>query len=157
MRVGMSGHQDIPQEAITYVKNGIVGVVSELTDDLIGVSSLAAGADQIFASVILEHYGRLHVIIPCRGYETTFSEKDDIDRFRLLIDKASKVDNLDYPEPSEDAYLAAGHHVVDNSDILVAVWDGRPAKGRGGTADVVNYARSHGREVKVIWPSGVTR
>ena len=29
--------------------------------------------------------------------------------------------------------------VVDLTDIVLAVWDGQPAKGKGGTADVVAY------------------
>lgn len=48
-------------------------------------------------------------------------------------------------ECSEDAYLAAGHWVVDHSDLMMLMWNGYPAVGRGGTADVASYARSLGR------------
>lgn len=157
MKIGLSGHQDIPQEAIAFVKQGISSIVSRLKDDLVGVSSLAAGADQLFASTVLEYGGRLHIIIPSEGYETTFSETDDLNRFRLLLKKADTVETLNYPEPSEEAFFAAGHRVVDNSDLLIAVWDGKPAEGRGGTADIVHYARSCGTNVEVIWPPGVAR
>lgn len=157
MKIGMSGHQDIPPQAIAFVKQGITSVVSRLTDDLVGVSSLAVGADQLFASIILEHGGRLHIIVPSEGYETTFPESDDLNRFRLLLKTADRVETLNYPEPSKEAFFAAGHRVVDNSDLLVAVWDGKPAEGRGGTADIVHYARSCGTKVEVIWPPGVAR
>ncbi len=40
---------------------------------------------------------------------------------------------------------------------LFAVWDGQPARGYGGTADVVTRARDRGRPVRVIWPDGATR
>ena len=54
------------------------------------------------------------------------------------------------PQPTrEDAYLAAGHAVVDDADVVLALWDGRPARGRGGTAEVVEYARSLGRPL--VW------
>lgn len=157
MRVGMSGHQDIPPEAIAYVKNGIMDIISESNGHLVGVSALAAGADQLFASLVLERGGNIHVIIPCRDYETTFTVSADLDRFRLLISKAQKVTTLNNSEPSEDAYLEAGQWVVDNSDFLIAVWDGQPARGKGGTADVVQYAVCRGVEVKVIWPPSTTR
>lgn len=158
MRIGMSGHQNIPPEAAPFVMQGITSLVSRLNDgSLVGVSSLAAGADQLFASIILENGGRLHIIIPSEGYETTFSERKDLERFRDLLDKADMVETLSYPGPSEDAFLAAGHRVVDNSDYLFAVWDGKPAKGKGGTADIVQYARGRGIEVEVIWPPGVSR
>ena len=39
---------------------------------------------------------------------------------------------------------------VDGSDVLIAVWDGEPARGRGGTAEVVAYARSLGKPVVLI-------
>jgi hypothetical protein len=157
MRVGVSGHRNIPAEAISYVRDGLVRAVSDQGSNLVGISCLAAGADQLFASVILEQGGHLHVIIPCRDYETTFSEKADLDSFFLLLDKADHVTNLEYLEPSEDAYLKAGHRVVDNSDLLIAVWDGEPARGKGGTGDIVKYARSRGTKVIVIWPDGVAR
>ena len=32
---------------------------------------------------------------------------------------------------------AAGHAVLEQSDVLIAVWDGAPARGRGGTAAMV--------------------
>ncbi|MGH9967919.1 MAG: hypothetical protein ACREBG_08840 [Pyrinomonadaceae bacterium] len=157
MKIGISGHQDIPPGALAFVKRGITRVVSGLKDDLVGVSSLAAGADQMFASIILEYGGQLHIIIPSEGYETTFAEREDLDRFRLLLNRADSVETLSYPEPSEDAFFAAGHRVVDKSDLLIAVWDERPVEGKGGTADIVHYARSRGTNVEVIWPPGVTR
>ncbi len=40
--------------------------------------------------------------------------------------------------------------MVQASDLLLAVWDGRPAAGRGGTAEIVEYARTLGVEVRVI-------
>jgi hypothetical protein len=33
----------------------------------------------------------------------------------------------------EAAYEAAGRYVVDHCDLLIAVWDRKPAQGRGGT------------------------
>jgi hypothetical protein len=49
----------------------------------------------------------------------------------------------------EDAYCAAGEAVVERSDVLLAVWDGRPAKGIGGTGEVVAAAGRSG--VPVSW------
>jgi hypothetical protein len=42
-------------------------------------------------------------------------------------------------------------------DRLLAVWDGRPARGVGGTADIVEYARLSRVPVDIIWPSGASR
>jgi len=53
--------------------------------------------------------------------------------------------------------MAASKLMVDEADELYAVWDGKPARGYGGTADVVAYAREHGTPVRVIWPDGARR
>ena len=49
----------------------------------------------------------------------------------------------------EEAYLAAGLGVLDRSDALLALWDGEPARGRGGTAEVVAEARA--RALPLTW------
>ncbi len=64
---------------------------------------------------------------------------------------------LDFAEPSEAAFMAAGEAVVGRCQVVIAVWDGLPAAGLGGTADAVARARELGRRVIVIWPTGVTR
>ncbi len=40
---------------------------------------------------------------------------------------------------------------------LVAVWDGAPSDGTGGTGDVVLAARERGLPVTVVWPDGAVR
>ena len=40
----------------------------------------------------------------------------------------------------EDAYLQAGKWLVDHSDVLVVLWDGKPAQGKGGTGEYVQRA-----------------
>lgn len=47
--------------------------------------------------------------------------------------------------------MAASELMISVVSELFAVWDGRPARGYGGTADVVARARECGRRVRVIW------
>ena len=157
MRVGLTGHQDIPPQALEYVARGINSVLDDLKGDLIGISSLAAGADQLFASLVLEHGGRLEIVIPCRRYEKSFSRPEDLTNFQDLLERAASVETLSFDEPSEEAYLAAGCRVVDLSDVVLAIWDGQPAKGKGGTGDIVEYARSRATRLEIVWPKGITR
>ena len=88
---------------------------------------------------------------------TFYRQRNHLGQFRSLLERADTVEKLTYHEPSEDAFLAAGRRVVENSDLFLAVWDGQPAKGKGGTADIVEYARNRGSKVEVIWPSGMKR
>lgn len=152
---GISGHQKAPQSVWNLLADRLPDILGE--PPFTGVSSLAAGADQRFAEDVLRRGGELHVILPSSAYESSFDQPSDLHLFRTLLSQASGVETLEFTEPTEAAYLAAGQRVVDLCDVLVAVWDGLPAQGKGGTADIVTYARSVGTPVNVVWPSGVRR
>ena len=123
---------------------------------VVGISCLAAGADQIFATLVKKHGGRLHVILPARRYEESFEASEDLEGFRTLLAQADTVTAPLFDEPTEDAYMAAGRRVVDLADRMIAVWDRR--RGRpGGTADVVRYARERNVPTEIIWPEGAQR
>jgi hypothetical protein len=64
---------------------------------------------------------------------------------------------LDHVTSDPDAHMDASRRIIDDAAELIAVWDGEPARGYGGTADVVAYATSRGTPVHVIWPPGATR
>lgn len=156
MIVGVTGHQDIPGIAAAPIAEQVVRVLRRC-EDLTGVTSLAAGADQIFAEAVLGLGGRLHVVIPSEAYETAFADDNRRATYRDLLGKADVVETLPHARPSPAAFLDAGRRVVDLAQLLIAVWDGEEARGRGGTADVVRYARQRGFEVVVVWPAGLAR
>jgi hypothetical protein len=110
----------------------------------------------MFASAVLEQRGSLHIVLPSSHYEKTFTKSGRRD-YELLIKQATKIEVLPFDEPSEEAYMAAGFRIVDTAELLLAVWDGQPARGLGGTADVVGYAHAKGTPVVVVWPPGVRR
>jgi len=159
MRIGVTGHQQIPLEAIPLIQARLDEALDEAEADgeVTGVTSLAAGADQLFAAAVLARGGRLHVVLPSARYEASFAAAEDLARFRTFLQKAASVETLGYPVPSDAAYLAAGRQVVNTADVLLAVWDGQPARGDGGTGDIVSYARSRHVPVTVIWPDGMRR
>jgi hypothetical protein len=155
--LGVTGHQTIPLDAREGLVSAVQDILRDADSPLRAFTSLAAGADQLVATELLRAGGRLHVIVPSRNYEQTFAAGEDLAGFRSLLDAAHAVTRLDYAEPSEEAFLAAGKSVVDNCDVLLAVWDGKPARGLGGTADVVRYARDTGKAVSIVWPDGIDR
>jgi hypothetical protein len=58
--------------------------------------------------------------------------------------KASSVEILQTLGTAEDKYLASGKRIVEFADLLIAIWDGKPVKGKGGTTDTVAYALQRG-------------
>jgi len=153
--VGVTGHQRIPPEAHEWVASKIRAILRSLELPLTGYSSLAMGADQLFANEIVDAGGDLVAVIPCQDYETTFAA-DDLTRYRAALTRARQVIILDYPTPSREAFRAAGIKVADNSDVMVAVWDGEDSRGMGDTTDAVSYAKQIGKPIVVVWPSGVS-
>lgn len=64
---------------------------------------------------------------------------------------------LPFDTANRDAYAAAGEVVLADVAALVAVWDGAPPDGRGGTGDTVQTARARGLPVTIVWPDGARR
>lgn len=156
MRVGITGHQEIPARVEGYVRERMAKLLAGVSP-LVGVTALAPGTDQLFASLVREQGGRLHVVLPARQYELSLKDGEARERFRTFLAQADEVETLDHDAPSDPAYMAAGRRVVELSDRLIAVWDGEEARGLGGTGDVVAYARERGVPVEVIWPAGASR
>lgn len=154
MRIGVTGHQHFGDQPTTgWVRTAINHVLGEHVADLVGVSSLAAGADQIFAALVLERHGALEVVLPFPEYrEHSLPENDDRRLYDTLIAQARVDVLLREGRSDEEAYLHAGREVVSRCKLLLAVWDGAPARGLGGTGDIVNYAREQRRATIVIDP-----
>jgi hypothetical protein len=155
--VGMTGHQGLPPATAELVTAALHKTLARYRPGLLGVTMLGPGADQLFARVVLELGGNLYVVIPARRYRDGFPEEADRRGYDELYPHASYTERLPYVESTEEAHMAGGRAVVDACEVLVAVWDGEPARGHGGTADVVAYARHVGRAVEIIWPEGATR
>ncbi len=153
MRVGITGHQKLADgTAWVWVRSIIDGIFSEMEHPVLGLTSLAIGADQVFAKAVLEHAGRLHVVVPFAGYELRFADGEDREEYLRLLADAHIVEVLPSAGSDEASYLKAGIRIADESDLLIAVWDGQPARGLGGTADIVAYALSRGLHIRHLDP-----
>lgn len=78
------------------------------------------------------------------GFSVELSlEAAHIPRFHRLQARARAVEVLGGSlAATKDAYAAMGAHILETCEVIVAVWNGRPAAGRGGAADVVAAALS---------------
>ncbi|MEU1469662.1 hypothetical protein ABZ434_15715 [Streptomyces sp. NPDC005761] len=156
-RIGVTGHRSIPQEAHDHVLASMRAALCGFDGSVEALSSLAVGADQLFADLALARGAQLTVVIPSGDYEASFADGAELARYRALKARAVREVRLDYPHSTDEAYYAAGAYIADHCDRLIAVWDGRPARGLGGTGDIVTYARGLGRPVTVIWRDGIER
>jgi hypothetical protein len=151
MIVAITGHQKLA-DASGWVREALREALAKVPPPLTGCSSLAAGADQIFAELVLARGGELRAVIPFAAYEETFQNGSDLGVYRFLRQRAAAVEVLtEYPD-REESYWAAGRRVVDLADRILAVWNGKPAVGLGGTGDVVAYALAAGKPVLHLNP-----
>ncbi|MEU5372462.1 hypothetical protein ABZ362_26430 [Streptomyces sp. NPDC005951] len=157
-RIGCTGHQTLSADTQIKVAKAIATEIAKFQgEELLGLTCGAEGADQVFAFTVLAAGAKLHAIVPSTGYESSFQSEQPRAAYECLLRLANSRTELPFSEPGEDAYMAAGQEVADQSDTLLAVWDGKPAGGKGGTADVVAYAQQQGVDVRIIWPQGATR
>jgi hypothetical protein len=156
-RIGITGHRGLPPRTQALITTALRKELEPYAGaELVGVSSLAGGPDQLFARTVLDLGGTLEVVVPAEQYRDGL-DPDERKGYDELLAEAKHVERLPFVESTEQAHLAAGQVVVDRSERLVAVWDGKPARGIGGTADIVSYARQKGVPVAVLWPEGATR
>ncbi len=118
------------------------------------VSPLAEGADRLVAKAVLawptrggSSPPRLEAVLPLPAdvYVQDFATAESRAEFWALRAQATAVHTLAPVPTREGAYDQAGRWVVDNCDVLIAIWGGRPAAGQGGTAEIVDCARKSGR------------
>ena len=156
-RLAITGHRGL-SEMTALVDAALRREIGERAENgpLVGLSCIADGADALFAQAILDHGGKLHVIVPARKYRDGLP-KEHHPTYDALIAKAAEVIQLDHVESDSNAHMDASLRMLADADELLAVWDGQPARGHGGTADVVDAARGRGMPVTIVWPAGATR
>jgi hypothetical protein len=155
-RVGVTGHRDLSDPTRTLVSAAIAKELERFAA-IDGISSLAEGADQLFAEQVLRAGGSLTAVVPSAHYGRSFETTDGSAAYRRLRALSREVIELPFSAPSEEAYWAAGQKVVGLAQVLLAVWDGTPSRGVGGTADVVAFAGERGVPTTVVWPPGSRR
>ena len=157
MRIGISGHRDLTEATAVAVDATIRAFLAvHAGPGLTGVSCLADGADQLFARAILDVGGILVAIIPAAQYRAGLPKASHAG-YDSLLSQATDVVELPFTDSDPAAHMAASIAMLDRIDHLIAVWDGKPARAFGGTADVISKAENRKIPVTIVWPAGAER
>ena len=126
------------------------------------ISPLAEGSDRFFALQAINLGFELCCVMPFKKqeFENDFStanalEENSLENFHHLLDRAEKETKLTSFEldgsrvNQNTAYGAGGRVVLNQSDILIVVWDGEHQRKIGGTEETFNLAMKQG--IPVIW------
>jgi hypothetical protein len=169
LRIGVTGHRKLPaldlcraaiRSALAMVQSATLKIRDESAAAFApapvlfrAVSALAEGADRLFAAEALALSFELDCPLPFPQAEYEKDFPTNVGEFRQLLSRAGQhVLELDGRTASgmrSAAYESAGRVMLDQCDLLVAVWDGEPARGPGGTAQIVEIARRKG--MPILW------
>ncbi|WP_156945004.1 hypothetical protein [Bradyrhizobium sp. Ec3.3] len=153
LKIGITGHQERRGANWTWVSNEMRKFLSQYSE-IEGWSSLASGADQIFADAVLQLRGTLIAVIPLENYESYFPTNQSRSKYASLLNKSKTILRIGEAIQPKEAFYSAGRRIVESTEVMAAVWDELPARGLGGTADVVKYAQQLKRPVFILNPIG---
>jgi hypothetical protein len=157
LAIGFTGHRSLPDEAKS--RESIRGFLREQkakTSAIVyGVSSVAAGSDLLFAECCLELQIPLRILLPMA--KEKFSKDFDStawQRAEAVMGRAVSVDVTGDREIRNEAYYECGIETVQQSQIMIALWDGEPSRGMGGTQEIKEFAEK--MDKPVIWIHSAT-
>src|ERR1700760_2968390 len=163
--VGITGHRDLRQQDIRTLERLFAEILTRLQDDYQGtgdrvpivlLSALAEGADRLAARVALSAGAKLAVALPMTSaeYKRDFETDESQNEYEQLLSQSlsthvmgfapgNTLDNIRTdPICRAKQYRAVGVFIVEQCDVLVALWDGNDKdRAMGGTAEVVAFKR----------------
>lgn len=163
MKIAITGHRpnklgndyDLTSDLIQNIEHEIVKNLlklcpkdTEFKDYFIFITGMALGIDTLFAKMAIDMNIPFIAAIPFHGQQLKWSKNS----IQIYADIISNI-FCDVKVVSNGTYAPykmqiRNQWMVDNCDILIAVWDGSS----GGTKNCVEYAKKQGKEIIFINP-----
>jgi uncharacterized phage-like protein YoqJ len=155
--VCFTGHR--PNKLNGYNEDGIIAraVKQALRDtirklvaenpDTVFISGAALGVDTWAAEIVLEENGILTLAIPHVGQQKEWPVVSQY-RWLMLFRAAHAVVFCDKGDYATYKMMQRNKYMVDNSDLVIAVWNGDKGS---GTFNCVKYAIKQQKEILNLW------
>ena len=159
MKICLTGHRpskiygyDLNKKEWQDLKNKLKEILVAYDCDE-AITGMALGCDTIFAIAVLElkHEGYpidLRCAVPFKGQENKWTISD-IERYKKILQQADFVDVLSEEKYSPKLLQDRNEYMVNNSDLVIAVWDGEE---NGGTYNCIKYAKTKNKDIIYINP-----
>ncbi len=143
----VTGHRNLPESKSESVKallqREILFAIGEGYTHFI--SGFADGTDLIFAELVIEMRETYPITLEAAvPYNRRLHTPDPTFQQLIKLCDTVKVHSENY---SKICFMLRNRYMVDSSNRVIAVYDGRK---NGGTAATVNYARQLGKEIAFI-------
>lgn len=157
IRIGFTGHRPnrLSERHLKTLRTKLILVFqqiekkfnfNELRHKFSLVTGMAAGGD--LAAIYAARYlgWQLDLLLPFDRNEfcKEFNSADEIKEFQEFLSDASSITEIDlagFSSSRESSHEVLGNYLLSKADMLVAVWDGKRSRGKGGTADIINNAK----------------
>lgn len=170
--VGVTGHRNIVFEDRPATMAQVTEFLKEILSlangkrRVVMLNAFAQGADMLCAEAAFALGMEVHAVLPCalEKYAQSFDDEDAKGKLEGYLKKCVSVTIAPDIEKcfekfksecgmDEDSYeyRQLGIYVAERSDVLIALWDGKPPKVRCGcgTVEVIDFALE--RNAAVAW------
>jgi hypothetical protein len=162
--VGVTGHRELEDSDRPMLERAVQECLQELERSRSAGScrllcGLAAGADQLAAQCALDRGWELHAVLasPADEFALTLPNRDAYRLLHTFLPRCAEVSVVASQSPScEHDYEGVARTIVRHADELVALWDGSPSRGLGGTAHTLKWFLEGGHDIPSV-NSGMRR
>jgi len=153
MKIAITGHRpsklgndyDLISPLIIKIKSQLQDYIDYTNPNAL-ISGMALGIDILWAELAIENKIPLIAAIPCFNQDKMWPEKSKIRYNKILHSEFTDIHYVTQTEYTPFCMQKRNEWMVDNCDLLIAVWDGTS----GGTANCVKYAKQKSKSIKRI-------
>lgn len=144
-----TGHRDLTDEQTGFATIALSGCIDHLINDGYThfITGMADGVDLLAAGIVLKFKQRNRNI----SIEAAVPHKNRLKcRKTKFINILNSCDKVTVIQEKYDisCFMKRNIYMVDHSDIVVAIWDGRK---KGGTYNTISYAQVQGKRIIPIY------
>lgn len=146
----VTGHRDIPQKEINNIRTTLRREIDRAVTDgyTCFMSGFAEGPDQYFAEIIIELQKKnpalkLLAVIP---YQKRLDSLKNKTRTYEMLEACADIIVIQ-KEYQPSVYAHRNRYMVEHSDRVIAVYDGRE---KGGTVKTIRFAHKMRKELREI-------
>ena len=148
----ITGHRDVPDQEINSIKKALNQEIKKAVKDgfTVFLSGFADGVDQYFAEIVLELQKengdlKLIAVLPYRGRVKGLNRREQTS---ALLNACTEMVVIQ-EEYQPNVYTQRNRYLVEHSDRVIAVYDGRENGGMVKTIRFVHRLQKELREIPV--------
>lgn len=155
MKIAFTGHRPqhfggnfdhVQMKLNSFAAEVITELRKQYGPETVMITGMALGWDQAIANVCSQNEFPYIAAVPFQGQESVWQERSKVHYNFLLMD-AKEVVYVCPPGYAAWKMQKRNEWMVDQCDLLVALWDGKP----GGTGNCVAYAQKVGKNLLNVW------